>query len=279
MRGAYRCDCFVGSCCDLTCLSGARNARFPPRCVPRNLRLKSHARCARLLIPSALLWPTPDHRLLGSIAPRRTLTRIASSRRSRLLATRAAIRAWNHTGNAVPHIFGAKLTATDLAVRGRPGDTSCELDLLLFGDSRGQPQVIVGEVKHRGRVEEADLNNMRAVQEWFASQDIDCWPLFATLRSSLDASEVELLRVACETAPRARGSMIVPQFPIILLAPELSAPWMDDDSITKWCSSRSAGDLAVASCARNLGLQQFDWSPTPSPNWVCQWSPHPSAVP
>jgi hypothetical protein len=192
-----------------------------------------------------------------------------------LLATRAAIRAWNHIGNAAPHIFGAKLTATDLAVRGRPGDTSCEMDFLLFGDSRGQPQVIVGEVKHRGRVEETDLNNMRAVQEWFASQDIDCWPLFATLRSSLDASEVELLRVACETAPRARGSLIVPQFPIILLAPELSAPWMDDDSIAKWCSSRCAGDLAVASCARNLGLQHFDWSPAPSPGWVCQWAAAP----
>ena len=116
---------------------------------------------------------------------------------------------------------------------------------------------------------------MREVQEWFASQKIDCWPLFATLRSSLDTSEVDLLRVACETAPRARGSLIVPQFPIVLLARELSAPWMDDDSIGKWCSSRSAGDLAVTSCARNLGLQHFDWSPTSSPNWVCQWAPAP----
>ena len=192
-----------------------------------------------------------------------------------LLATRAAIRAWNHAGNADPHIFGAKLTATDRTVRRRSGDTSCEIDLLLFGDSRGQPQVIVGEVKHRGRIEEADLSNMREVQEWFASQKIDCWPLFATLRSSLDTSEVDLLRVACETAPRARGSLIVPQFPIVLLARELSAPWMDDDSIAKWCSSRSAGDLAVTSCARNLGLQHFDWSPTSSPNWVCQWAPAP----
>jgi len=192
-----------------------------------------------------------------------------------LLATRAAIHGWNHSGNATPHIFGAKLTATDPAVRRRPGDTSCELDLLLFGDCRGQPQVIIGEVKHRRRVEEADLNNMRAVQEWFASQGIDCWPLFATLRSSLDASEVELLRVACETAPRARGSMIVPQFPIILLEPELSAPWMDDNSIAKWCSTRSAGDLAVASCTRNLGLRQFNLSPTSTQNWVCQWASSP----
>ncbi|HEY3758258.1 MAG TPA: hypothetical protein VGL37_00735 [Solirubrobacteraceae bacterium] len=188
-----------------------------------------------------------------------------------LLATRAALRTWNHTGNATPHIFGAKLTATDPAVRRRPGDTSCEMDLLLFGDFRGQTQVIVGEVKHRCRVEEADLNNMRAVQEWFASQDIDCWPLFATLRPNLDDGEVELLRGYCETAPRARGTMIVPQFPIILLEPELSAPWMDDDSIMKWCPANSAGDLAVASCARNLGLQQ--WSPAPTQNWVCQWAP------
>lgn len=195
-----------------------------------------------------------------------------------LLATRAALRAWNHAGNAMCHIFGAKLTATDPTVRRRPGDTSCEMDLLLFGDFRGQPQVIIGEVKHRCRVEEADLNNMRAVQEWFASQDIDCWPLFATLRPSLDASEVELLRVACETSPRARGSMIVPQFPIILLEAELSAPWMDDDSIAKWCSTRSGGDLAVASCTRNLGLRQFNWSPTPTQNWVCQWDSAPPAT-
>ncbi len=193
-----------------------------------------------------------------------------------LLATRAALRTWNHTGNATPHIFGAKLTATDSAVRRQPGDTSCEIDLLLFGDFHGQTQVIVGEVKHQYRIDEADLNNMRAVQEWFASQDIDCWPLFATLRPSLHVSEVELLRAACETALRARGSMIVPQFPIILLEPELSAPWMDDNSIAKWCSTRSAGDLALASCVRNLGLQQ--WSPAPT-GWACQWAPAPLTSP
>jgi len=112
---------------------------------------------------------------------------------------------------------------------------------------------------------------MRAVQEWFASQGIDCWTLFATLRPSLDADEIELLRAACETAPRARGSMIVPQFPIVLLEPELSAPWMDDNSIEKWSSTRSAGDLAIASCGRNLGLQQ--WSPTATETWLCQWAP------
>jgi hypothetical protein len=188
-----------------------------------------------------------------------------------LLATRAALGGWNPAGNATPHIFGAKLTAADTALRGRPGDPSCELDLLLFRDFRGQTQVIVGEVKHGKRIEEDDLTNMRAVQEWFASQEIDCWPLFATLRPELETNEIELLRAACENAPRARGGMIVPQFPIVLLEPELSAPWMDDNSIEKWSSTRSAGDLAIASCARNLGLQQ--WSPTSTQSWLCQWTP------
>jgi hypothetical protein len=189
-----------------------------------------------------------------------------------LLATRSAMRGWDHTGNGTPHIFGAKLTANDRASRRREGDPSCELDLLFCSEFQGQPQVIVGEVKHRGRIEETDLNNMRAVQEWFASREIDCWPLFATLRPALETSEVELLRNACEISPRARGSMLVPQFPIVLLEPELSAPWMDENSLLKWGGMKSAGDLAIASSFRNLAMERFDWSPTPQRNWVCQWT-------
>jgi len=54
-----------------------------------------------------------------------------------LLATRAALGGWNPTGHATPHIFGAKLTAADAALRGRSGDPSCELDLLLLQDFQG----------------------------------------------------------------------------------------------------------------------------------------------
>jgi hypothetical protein len=189
-----------------------------------------------------------------------------------LLATRAALRSWHSAGLATPHLFGAKLNAVDQDSRRRPGDQSCELDLLFFNDDRGQPTAIVGEIKHKGRLEETDLRNLQATQQWFASREIDCWVLFATLRRGLDASERNLLRAACEAAPRIRGSRIAPIFPIILLRPELSAPWMDDDSISKWCSSRANEDLGIASCERNLGLERFAPSFTAASGWTCHWT-------
>lgn len=187
-----------------------------------------------------------------------------------LLATRGALRGWDVGGRGMPHMFGVKLSATETALRRRADDPSCELDLLLMSDFQGVPQLIAGEVKHRGPLEEADLENMRAVQAWFAEIEIDCWPLFATLRPALEPREVELLRNACETVPRARGSMIVPKFPIVLLEQELSAPWMDDNSLVKWSSTRSPGDLGIASCTRNLGLES--WAPSSTlDSWVCKW--------
>jgi hypothetical protein len=188
-----------------------------------------------------------------------------------LLATRAAFRLWM-MGDSMPHLFGTQLNTTDPARRGRAGDESCEFDLVLFLDDHGLPNVIVGEVKHRGHVEQDDLSNMQAVQQWFATQGIDCWVLFATLRPALTPGERDILRTVCESAPRVRGTRIFPKFPIVLLEPELSAPMMDDDSLLGWCASRSAAELGVASCRRNLGLGQFTWSPESEPSWTCSWA-------
>jgi hypothetical protein len=188
-----------------------------------------------------------------------------------LLAARAALANWGMSGQPMPHIFGVELKAADRSLRGQAGDPSCELDLLAFIDHRGDTQAILGEVKHRSRLEEEDLINMRAVGDRLASVGIDSWPLFATLRPSLEPPELELLRAACETAPRASGNQIVPRFPIVLMEPELSAPWLSDEGLSKWCPARSAADLAIASCKRNRGLEDFHWHGTLPESWSCQW--------
>lgn len=131
-------------------------------------------------------------------------------------------------------------------------------------------------VTPRRLLEEADLENLRAVQTWFAEIEIDCWPLFATLRPTLEPREVELLRNACETAPRARGSMIIPKFPIVLLEQELSAPWMDDNSLSSGVPRGRREILesrpALGTWAWNPGLLARHWtagsaSGEPTPSW------------
>ena len=65
---------------------------------------------------------------------------------------------------------------------------------------RGQPEVIVGEVKNRGSLEQQDLDNLLLVQRWFGTQGVDCYPLFATLRDELRTED----GTSCEPPVRPR---------------------------------------------------------------------------
>jgi len=189
-----------------------------------------------------------------------------------VLAAAAAVGAPGLLEGGSPHQFGVELKTP--RVKGQPPGHECELDLFMVQHDRGWPEVIVGEVKNQGSLEQQDLDNLLLVQRWFGTQGIDCYMLFATLRDELRTDERDMLRSACETAPRVRGSQVLPLFPIVLLRPDLSTAPHEPDHPRSWRINLGAySNLAAQSCAHNLGLVSTDWSPHPSgPGWACQWS-------
>jgi len=175
-------------------------------------------------------------------------------------------------GNRLRHQFGVKLS--DPRQRHQPPGFSCEMDLFAVYDNRGRPEVVLGEVKNHGRLEQQDLDNIEKLQQWFISQGQHCYPLFATLRDTLTDPERDLLRAYCERAPRSLGSLVEPLFSIVLLKPDLSSPPLGPDYPASWRGpGGSMSQLAVASCKRNLGLDTYNWVPPPNgPKWDCRWT-------
>jgi hypothetical protein len=137
----------------------------------------------------------------------------------------------------------------------------------------GNPEVIVGEVKNGGYLEETDLQNLLRARDWFLGRGFNCYPLFATFRNELRDGERDLLRGACEHAPRAFGSQILPLFPIVLFGRDLSTAPMEDDHPRSWKTSAGAyTNLSSQSCFRNLGLKSVEWTPAITGNsWICEW--------
>jgi hypothetical protein len=189
-----------------------------------------------------------------------------------VIATASALGSPGLFESANLHQFGVQLK-TPRQPRQPPGH-ECELDVLMVVHDRGQPEVIVGEVKNQGSLEEQDLDNLLRVQSWFLGRGIDCYPLFAALRDELRADERDLLRSACERAPRVLGNQVLPLFPIVLLRPDLSTAPLEPDHPRSWRINVGAmTNLPVQSCVRNLGLQAVDWIPAPSgAQWQCRWT-------
>jgi hypothetical protein len=170
------------------------------------------------------------------------------------------------------HQFGVQLKTPRL--RGQAPGHECELDLFMILHDRGRPKVIAGEVKNEGPLEQKCLDNLLLVQDWFQTRRIDCYPLFAALRDALRTDERDMLRSACERAPRARGNQILPVFPIVLLRADLSTAPLEPDHPRSWRTNVGPfTNLAAQSCVRNLGLEAVEWAPPPAgPGWQCRWS-------
>lgn len=217
-------------------------------------------------LAQARAHPAWHYRLHQDIGEDRLLEALA------LLATASAVGAPGLLESGGLHQFGVELKTP--RAKGQPPGHECEIDFFMVLHDRGQPEVIVGEVKNRGSLEQQDLDNLLLVQRWFGTQGVDCYPLFATLRDELRTEERDILRTACETAPRVRGSQVLPLFPIVLLRPDLSTAPHEPDHPRSWRISLGAySNFAAQSCARNLGLVSTAWLPPPSSSgWACQWS-------
>lgn len=188
-----------------------------------------------------------------------------------LLATASALSSEGVFAGSSLHQFGIELKTP--RQHGKEREHECELDLFMVVHDRGEPEIIVGEIKNGGYLEETDLDNLLRVRDWFLGRGFNCYPLFATLREELRRGERDLLRSACEHAPRAHGNHILPLLPIVLVGSDLSTAPMEEAHPRSWKTAVGAyTNLSSQSCVRNLGLTSLEWIPTGlGGSWQCDW--------
>ena len=146
----------------------------------------------------------------------------------------------------VPHVLGWKVQGPDV---------DCEIDVAAILDERGQPVVVIGEVKHHLKsVDANDLRNLGLIQRHFRERGIECFILAGVLRD-LRPEEIAALREFAHRPPRtlpARSS-IEPVLPIVLTERDLSVPRFGEHPL-QWAAGDGVIGLARESCRRNLGM-------------------------
>jgi hypothetical protein len=188
-----------------------------------------------------------------------------------LIATASALGFGALLAGASPHQFGVSLATP--AGPGRRRRDFCEIDLLMILDERGLSEIVVGEVKNKNPVDLNDVQHLLTLQEWFLGRGLHCYPLFATLQDAMSPEEVAILRAACEAAPMSLGSQVYPLLPIVLVAPDLSAPPFTSAHPRSWRSPGQRWEtFAVETCKRNLGLIDIEWNARPATTpFSCRW--------
>lgn len=131
------------------------------------------------------------------------------------------------------------------------------MDVFLALDHMGATEFVISEVKHGGGIDKKDVSKLLRIQEWLRSQGFECLILRASLDPEISSTERRLLRQLCETAPVSLSSY-QPALPIVLTSAELSAPDRSDSHPRRWMGPGDPiSTLAIESCKRNLGLEDF----------------------
>jgi hypothetical protein len=196
----------------------------------------------------------PDERLSGAL-PVMAVLNVLSSFGS--LSSRSA-----------PHVLGLQIDGSDI---------SCEVDVALATNDGGTAAVIMGEVKSYGvPIDSNDLANLRKVQQFLRTKNVNCYVLAATLRESLSPEEIADLRAFCEGSGTilARYSL-EPLLPIVLTGNDLSVPQYTDEHPGRWTRAGwGIANIALESCKRNLGLADIRHEPVPGKEaaWRLSWN-------
>jgi hypothetical protein len=172
-------------------------------------------------------------------------------------------------GPAMPHVLGLNLQA---------GNWKCEIDLAAVLTDGPRTIVMLGEMKGgRDDIDDNDLDNLVQAQMALRDRGIETVILAATLRDRFSAQEVGSLRRVCEHSVLSLHPFAVEAvLPLVLTAPDLSAPYLSPDHPWRWGGPGGrqslAIDTAMESCRRNLGLlsvgfQQVDGQLRPSVVW------------
>lgn len=193
------------------------------------------------------------YRLAAHLPPSRVRSGLAT------MAANTVLRTAHRAGSAptIPHVFGLTV---------RLDGWSCEVDLAALIPDGALTVAVVGEVKGgRELIDSIDVANLQRVQGLLRDAGLETFILAATTRGTFDATEIAILRAACEAAPRRISSRDHGlALPIVLTAPDMSTPWFDDAHPWRWGDVGDAplNGLASVGCHRNLGLAKD------GPRWV-----------
>jgi len=158
-----------------------------------------------------------------------------------------------------------------------PGSKQVEVDVVAY---LGRPTwgVVLGEVKNNNRIDENDVRNLEELQRRLHEKSTRAVLVFATLKNEFSPAEVEVLRAhveRCVETTTAYGAL-VPRFPFVLTAKDLSLPWGHEDHPWRWePAGQGHGVFGTAeeSCKRNLGLARFLIARSPERRGLeCTWA-------
>jgi hypothetical protein len=133
----------------------------------------------------------------------------------------------------------------------------------------GRPSwvTVLGEVKTSNWIDENDVRNLEDLQHRLDDKRVRNLLLFATLKNEFGPTEVGVLRELVErcTETTTAHNAVVPRFPLLLTAKDLSLPWAHDDHPGRWGDNKRHLEgifgTAIESCQRNLGLVSFNFIP------------------
>lgn len=160
-------------------------------------------------------------------------------------------------GHPSIHAFGVTFTPI--------GCDPIEADIVAY---LGRPSwvTVLGEVKTSNWIDENDIRNLEYLQRRLDDKLVRNLLLFATLKNEFAPTEVKVLRELVErcTETSTAHNFVVPRFPLLLTAKDLSLPWAHDDHPWRWGDNKRHLDgifgTAVESCQRNLGLASFSFA-------------------
>lgn len=164
------------------------------------------------------------------------------------------------------------------------GHEPTEADIVAY---LGQPGwvTVLGEVKTSNWIDEKDARNLEKLQRRLDVKHVRNLLLFATLKAEFGPTEVRVLRELVErcTETTTANRNVVPRFPLLLTAKELSLPWSHEDHPWRWRNDQHHLDgifgTAVESCKRNLGLVSFSFNRTGEDSAIeYEWDDRPTTA-
>ncbi len=172
------------------------------------------------------------------------------------------------------HAFGVTFTPV--------GGDPIEADIVAY---LGRPTwvTVLGEVKTSNWIDENDIRNLENLQRRLDEKRVRNLLLFATLKNEFAPPEVKVLRELVErcTETATAHNVVVPRFPLLLTAKDLSLPWGHDNHPWRWGENEHHEGIfgtAAESCQRNLGLNNFNFRGDDRSTAEIEWDDRPTTA-
>lgn len=213
-----------------------------------------------LALSHGLAKPLWRYRLASHLVPARVEALLPA------LATASLIAQFRHVEEPpLPHVLGLLV---------RLGQREVEVDVAAYLPDR-EWTVVLCEVKTANRIDENDAANLELLQTALGKAGVRCTIAFVTLKDAFSADEVRTLRGVAERSKSVMTAFggVVPNLPLVLTGPDVSHHPMSEEHPWRWSANRSSGlpGAALASCGRNLGLEECSLAPDGAGTVVIRW--------